>query len=195
MLNPSTACPWPVTVTEGIQYCRAAARVAALSNTVPDCTKVGVVVRFWNSYQRVALRDAAAVLATPAELTRKLWAVHRRPLRAVAANSRSSRGSSRPLFPPVLPACVTGLGIVVVGTVTLILAEIVGVAEPGLLTRRNMTVLKVALSTPTKYPSVAVGETLSTPRGENGPAPAPPVTRLANLVTTRGPTPRADVFW
>ena len=57
MVKPSTAWPWPVTVTEGIQYWREAASVAALSNTVPDCTSVGVVVRFWNSYQRVALRD------------------------------------------------------------------------------------------------------------------------------------------
>ena len=85
MLTPSTACPCPVTVTDGIQYWRAAASVAALSNTVPDWTTVGVVVRFWNSYQRVALRAAAAVLATPALLTRKLCAVHRRPLRATAA--------------------------------------------------------------------------------------------------------------
>src|SRR5689334_3435955 len=76
--EPSTAWPWPVTVTDGIQYWRAAASVAALSNTVPDCTSVGVVVMFWNSYQRDALRAAATVLATPAELTRKLCAVHMR---------------------------------------------------------------------------------------------------------------------
>src|SRR5215213_6531974 len=153
-----------------MKYWRAAARVAALSNTVPDCTKVGVVVRFWNSYQRVALRDCAAVLATPAELTRKLCALHSRPFRIVAAYNRSSRESRPPFKPPVLPACSTRLGNVVVGTVTLMLAEIVGVADPGLLTRRNMIVLKVALSTPTMYPSLAPGSTLSTPRGESGPA-------------------------
>src|SRR6185295_12627352 len=128
MVVPSTACPWPVTTTEGIQYWRAAARVAALSNTVPDCTSVGVVVRFWISYQRVALRAAAAVFATPAALTRKLWAVHSRLLRIMAAYSRSSRESWLPFAPPVLPACSTRLGNVVVGTVRLILAEIVGVA-------------------------------------------------------------------
>ena len=37
------------------------------------------------------------------------------------------------------------------------LAEMVGVSDPGLLIRRNMMVLKVALSGPMKYPSVAAG--------------------------------------
>src|SRR5262249_34172975 len=130
--------------------------------------------------------------ATPAVLTRKLWVVHSRPLRIIAAYSRSSRESRPPLRPPVLPACSTRLGNVVVGTVTGILAEIVGVKDPGLLTRRNWIVLKAALSTPTKYPSVAVGSKLSTPRGANGPTEA--VSRLANAVTVIGPAPRTDVF-
>ena len=54
------------------------------------------------------------------------------------------------MAPPVLPAWVTRFGDVVVGTVTEILADIVGVADPGLETRRNIMVLNVALSTPTK---------------------------------------------
>src|SRR6185369_15751313 len=193
MLIPITACPWPVTTTEGIQYCRAAASVAALSNTVPDCTTVGVVVRFWNSYQRVAFRAAATVLATPVASTRKLWAAHSRPLRTMAWKNRSSRESSRPLLPPVLPRWVTGLGLVVVDTETTMLAEIVGVRPPGLLTRRNVMAPKTALSGPTKYPSVAPGSKLSTPRGDSGPVPAP-AARLANMVTVSGPAARADTL-
>ena len=84
VLYPIAACPWPVTLMEGIQCCRAAARVAAESKTVPDCTTAGVVVRLWISYQRLASR-AAVVPATPAAVTRKLWAVHRVVLRIIAA--------------------------------------------------------------------------------------------------------------
>src|SRR6476620_5088879 len=103
-----------------------------------------------NSYQRPAFLAVAVVDATPVEPTRMLCAVQTRPLRIVAANKRSSRASRLPLVPPVLPVCSTGLEYEVVGTVTPRSVDIVGVALPGLLTRRKSILLKAALSTPTK---------------------------------------------
>ena len=117
-LKPSAAWPWPLTAIDGIQY-QATGPVCALpgvlSNTVPDCATAGVVVMFCSSYQRTPLRAVTVCapplgIATPVSSTRKLCAVHRRPLRICAAYRRSSRPSSCPSaepLPPLLPRCGT----------------------------------------------------------------------------------------
>ena len=124
-------------VMEGIQYWRAAVVLVAVSYTVPAWLRVGVVPRLVMSYQREAMRGWV-VPGTPLVVTRRLWADHRCPLRMDAANRRSSSESRRPLLPPVLPWCSTGLVAPVVGTLTRTLPEMDGVALPGLLTRRNV---------------------------------------------------------
>src|SRR5262249_5297435 len=121
----------------------------AVSKSVPDWSRDGVVPRLPSWYQRAAERVPLAP-AVPEESTRMLWAVQRvgvpvgsRPV--IASNMRSSSASS----PPVVPWAGTenGLGAKVVGTVT-VLADIDGV-PPGSLILRMSRRLKNEASGPT----------------------------------------------
>src|SRR2546425_9887105 len=103
-------------------------------------------------------------------------------------NSRSSDVSMFVVDPEA--GCVRGSD--VVGTARFRLPERAGV-PPGLVTRRSTRRLKNAMSGPMKYPSVASGSSLSTPRGANGPAVRWPG-RSANGATTIGPPPRTLDF-
>src|SRR5215813_3454015 len=138
--------------------------MALLSNNVPDWSTLGApgLMTFCSSYHLAASRLFEAP-ATPVLLTPIFWAVHRRPLRRWAAYRRSSSASRRPPLPPVLPRCGTSTGKRVGRGVAMeMLALIVGDGPrlPGLVTRRSISVLNVALSTPMKYPS-AVGPVLA----------------------------------
>src|SRR5205085_10758551 len=72
-LQASAVVPWPLVATLGIQYPRGL--LAAESNSVPDCTSVGVLVRLPISYQREAFRPPL-VTGVPPLSTCKLCAVH-----------------------------------------------------------------------------------------------------------------------
>ena len=99
---------------------------------VPDWFVTGVVVMFFNSYQRAPSRPPEE-LAAPLELTCMLCTVQRRPLCIFAQNSRSSTSSKG----EVLPKHGTPPSEATVGdTVTLMLAEMDGV-PPGLVMRRT----------------------------------------------------------
>jgi hypothetical protein len=113
-------------------------------------------------------RYGSGRVATPELFTPMLCAVQRLPFRKVAANSRSSSASS--VF--VLPVWGAANGKAVDGTVMRMLEEMLGV-PPGVATRRSTNSPKNALLTPMKDPSVALGSTLSTPCGVNGPSPVP----------------------
>src|SRR6267142_4662600 len=169
--------------------------VVAESQRVPDCTSAGVVVSDPISYQRAPLRRPPPEPApTQVVVTAILCAVHNvlAPLILFlwidAMNSRSSAESRLVVDPEA--GCRSGNA--VVGTVKLILPEMAGV-PPGLVTRRNTRRLKELMSTPMMYPSVACGSSLSTPRGDQGPAVRPPE-RSRNGVTTIGPPPRTLDF-
>src|SRR2546427_4457394 len=121
-------CPWPLTETEGIQNPRGL--VAAGSNSVPDCTSDGVPVRLVISCQREPLRPPVPE-ATPLVLTWIFCAVQRLDAPVIlflwiaAANSRSSRESSRRFAAEPLTGC--RIGKVVVGMVSRMFPEIEGV--------------------------------------------------------------------
>ena len=184
--NPKAACPWPDTITDGMKKNRGLD--AAPSKIVPDCTIDGVwpVGMPVSSYQRTAVR--VGELATPELFTPMLCAVQSVPFRKVAANSRSSSASS--VF--VLPVWGAANGKAVDGTVMRMLEEMLGV-PPGVATRRSTNSPKNALLTPMKDPSVALGSTLSTPCGVNGPSPVPRA-MFRKTVTTMGPPPSTELL-
>jgi len=77
--------------------------------TMPLCTSAGVVPRLPIWYQRTPFRVTVPV-ALPVLSTPMLCPVQRLPLRMMPFESRSSRLSSWPLAPPVLPRCGTRIG-------------------------------------------------------------------------------------
>src|SRR6476659_6051064 len=184
--TPRAACPWAETITVGMKRNRGLE--AAPSKSVPVCTIDGVwpVGMPLSSYQRTAVR--VGEVATPELSTPMLCAVQRLPFRMVAANSRSSSASS--VF--VLPVWGAANGKAVDGTVMRMLEEMLGV-PPWVATRRSTNSPKNALLTPMKDPSVALGSTLSTPCGVNGPSPVPKA-MFRKTVTTIGPPPSTELL-
>ena len=90
---------------------------------MPDWVSTGLAPETLISYQRVPSRSPDAE-PTPPLVTAMLCAVQRRPLRRVAAMSRSSSASSCPAVPPALPWCGTLSGSAVAGTLSEMFAEI-----------------------------------------------------------------------
>src|SRR5256712_10783095 len=169
--------------------------VVAVSQRVPDCTSAGVAVSEPISYQRAPLRRPPPVPAPTQDVfTAMLCAVHRvtAPVILFLWIEAMNSGSSDVSMFVVDPEAGWVSGNAVVGTARFRLPERVGV-PPGLVTRRSTRRLKSAMSGPMKYPSVASGSSLSTPRGANGPAVRWPV-RSTNGVTTIGPLPRTLDF-
>src|SRR5262245_57896089 len=167
-LHPRAAWPWPDMVMLGIEYLRGAA--TAGSKSVPAWRRAGVVARSVSSYQREPFRPPL-LEATPALLTWMLCAVQRvdTPVMRFLWIRASKRRSSIASRGETLPSAGVCMGNTVVGTVTKRLAEIAGVA-PGLVIRRMARRLNVCRLGPMKYPSVAPGSSLLTPRGESGPS-------------------------
>src|SRR4030095_5159533 len=166
-------CPWPLSATVSIQNPRGF--VEEGSHKVPACLSEGAVVRLSNSYQREPFLGLVDV-ATHRSLTPMLCAAQRVEaplillLWIVAANNRSSKASS--LLLGLDPSTTWRTGDLVAGMPVGVKFPDIEGTPPGFVTRRIWMVLKVRVSTPMKYPSVAAGSSLETPLGAKGPAMA-----------------------